>query len=188
VGGRPFGVCRNVRQGSRGGGGHLGSAVGRFSSEKRAKPATGPGFVSCQPTRRGEALKPVRACGGHVGCMACRVRAGTSRPTRAVSPDRGRSNPGGNLVDKPLPRSARRHLSDADIIRRCSGRARAAPPSACRVSDNGHAQLIFQRQSPCAALRTYAYQTPAFSRAEPLPLAPISPLRGRCHEVTEGQC
>jgi hypothetical protein len=53
-----------------------------------------------------------------------RVRAGTSRTTPAVCPDRGRSNPGGCNI----PRGARRRLSDADIIRRYSGRARGAPP------------------------------------------------------------
>ena len=129
AGGRPFGVCRNVRQGSKGGGGHRGSAGGRVSFETRAKPATGPGFVPCPPKggRRG-AGKPVRACGGHVRFLTFSVRAGSPKPTGAVSPDRDRSNPGGTLVDKPLPRSARCRLSDADIIRRCSGRAQVAPP------------------------------------------------------------
>ncbi|SOE16828.1 hypothetical protein SAMN05877838_1710 [Hoeflea halophila] len=52
------------------------------------------------------------------------VRAGIPRPTRTARPGRDRSNPGGNDISG----SARRRLSDADIIRRQSGRARAAPP------------------------------------------------------------
>jgi hypothetical protein len=44
-------------------------------------------------------------------------------------------------VDKPAPCAARRRLSDADIIRLYSGRARAAPPFL----------LPIQRQSPRAA-------------------------------------
>ena len=41
AGGMPFGICRNVRQSSSGGGCHRGSAGSRFIHEP-AKPATGP--------------------------------------------------------------------------------------------------------------------------------------------------
>ncbi|KGB27127.1 hypothetical protein HPDFL43_00002000 [Hoeflea phototrophica DFL-43] len=58
-------IWRNVRQFAKGGGHHRSSAGGRSLSEERAKPATGPGFASCQPQGWIWAETPVRACGGH---------------------------------------------------------------------------------------------------------------------------
>ncbi len=124
AGGRPLGVCRNVRQGSKGGGGHRGSAGGRVSFETRAKPATGPGCVSRQPKGEVWNARPVRACGGH---DAPSVRQGPCRypETHSRGLSRLRPEQSGREVTSV---SARCRLSDADIIRQDSGRARAAPP------------------------------------------------------------
>ena len=96
AGGRPVGVCRNVRQVGAGGGGHRGSAGGRVSLRRVQSQPPGRHPFSQAPPRRRETEHPVRACGGHGGSVwRARVRAGSSKPTPAVSPDRGRSNPGG---------------------------------------------------------------------------------------------
>ncbi len=128
VGGRPFGICRNVRQGSGGGGGHRGSAGGRVSLRRvQSQP---PDRLLFRGRRKADARSGKTGAGLWRTCedLTFSVRAGSPKPTRAVSPDRDRSNPGGNLVDKPALRRARRRLSDADIIRRSSGRAQVAPP------------------------------------------------------------
>jgi len=103
AGGRPFGICRNVRQVAKGGGGHRGSAGGRSGSTVQSQP---PGRQPFSRRRHGGGKRNIRS--GPVADMTgpvrrVRVRAGTSRTTPAVCPDRGRSNPGGDLVDKPLP-------------------------------------------------------------------------------------
>ncbi len=147
--GRPFGICRNVRQSAEGGGGHRGSAGGRVSFETRAKPATGPGLISRQPKGCVRTARPVRACGGHdvldvfhrprefgADGEASIQRSGSvpesrnphSRSVQAAAVATRAESPEEGQVDKPAPCAARRRLSDADIIRRDSGRARAAPP------------------------------------------------------------
>jgi hypothetical protein len=96
AGGRPFGICRNVRQVGAGGGGHRGSAGGRVALRRVQSQPPGRHPFSQAPSRRRETEYPVRACGGHGGPVwRARVRAGSSKTTHAVSPDRGRSNPGG---------------------------------------------------------------------------------------------
>ncbi len=94
AGGRPFGICRNVRQVAQGGGGHRGSAGGRSSSTVQSQPPGRHPFSRHSGGRKRQS--PVRACGGHDGPLRrVRVRAGTSRTTPAAGPGCGRSNPGG---------------------------------------------------------------------------------------------
>lgn len=95
AGGRPFGILRNVRQVAEGGGGHRGSAGGRSRSTAQSQP---PGRQPFSHRRHGGSKRNIRS--GPVADMTgqvlrVRVRAGSSKPTPAVSPDRGRSNPGG---------------------------------------------------------------------------------------------
>ncbi len=92
AGGRPFGICGNVRQLAEGGGGHRSSAGGRFLLEDRAKPATGPGFASCQPQGWMYDETLVRACGGHerltvAGQGPCRTPENHSRSLSRLRPE-----------------------------------------------------------------------------------------------------
>ena len=94
AGGRPLGIWRNVREIVEGGGGHRGSAGGRSKRPCKASHRAGSRFRMSQQRQETEA--PVRACGGHDGPSAARQGpCRTPRTTSAVSPDRGRSNPGG---------------------------------------------------------------------------------------------
>ena len=94
AGGRPFGIWRNVRQVAEGGGGHRGSAGGRPDWPCKASHRAGTRFRKrCHGGRK----RKLRS--GPVADMTRKVpRQGPCRipkTTPAVSPDRGRSNPGG---------------------------------------------------------------------------------------------
>ncbi|KGB27122.1 hypothetical protein HPDFL43_00026760 [Hoeflea phototrophica DFL-43] len=144
-------IWRNVRQFAKGGGHHRSSAGGRSLIEERAKPATGPGFASCQPHGWIWAETPVRACGGHE-----RLSLAGQGPCRTPK--------------KPFPWP----------VQAAAGAIRAGVKSReCEVSPVGcghhpasfgpragcatHYLHSFRRQSPRAALRTL---TASFSRLE----------------------
>ncbi|AKI00254.1 hypothetical protein IMCC20628_01538 [Hoeflea sp. IMCC20628] len=89
----------------------------------RAKPATGPGFVARQPKGGMRGGRSVRACGGHEGRLAFRVRAGT--------------------LPEPLPRSVQ---TAAGAIRAgINSRGCEAPSVGC-----GHHPAIFGPRACCA--------------------------------------
>ena len=142
AGGRPFGVCRNVRRNPGGGGSHRGSAGGRRSRDRRAKPATEAGDPSDMRACASRAGKPERACGGHGGLMAVSVRAGPRQ--------------------KHVPRSVR--IAAGAIRAGLKSRDCEAPPVGC-----GHHPARFGPRARCATFvhGSDMHMTPHFPKAKP---------------------
>lgn len=138
AGGRPFGGWRNVRRQPEGGGNDRVSAGSPLVPLGINGPSQPPEIsLSPVPVRAGRQPGQgwKRACGGPAFGCGVGVDFSTGAPASATKA----CVRAGAWFKVNVTASVRAvagsgfRLSDADIIRRISGRARAAPPRACRV-------------------------------------------------------
>ena len=147
AGGRPFGICRNVRQVAQGGGGHRGSAGGRSGSAVQSQP---PGRYPFSRRRSGGRKRNIRS--GPVadmtgGVLRVRVRAGPRKPLpRSVQTVAGAIRAGTNSRGCKAPSVG------------CGHHPAILGPRACCATHT----TLSQRQSPRAALRTFISKPPGW--------------------------